>query len=80
LLVLSDTANHPALFMRHPQWQAVFDMDGGLAVGTRKRLLEAAAAERTLVAGYHFPFPACGHVARRGSGYAFVPAQWQPTL
>ncbi len=32
MLVLSDTTNHPALFVRNPEWQAIFDMDGAMAV------------------------------------------------
>src|SRR6204780_4877340 len=35
LLVLSDTAQHPAVFARHPDWQAAFDIDGAAAGGTR---------------------------------------------
>jgi hypothetical protein len=31
-----------------------------------------------LVEAYHFPFPACGHVVKSGSGYEFVPAMWEP--
>ncbi len=78
MLVLSDTTNHPKLFVRHPEWQPVFDMDGPLAVATRRKLLERAAADRMLVQGYHFPFPACGHIARNGSGYEFVSQEWRP--
>jgi glyoxylase-like metal-dependent hydrolase (beta-lactamase superfamily II) len=80
LLVLSDTTNHPALFARNPEWQAVFDMDGAMAVANRKKLLDRAAADRMLVQGYHFPFPASGHIARRGTGFEFVPVLWQPAL
>jgi hypothetical protein len=39
-----------------------------------------AAAEGALVASYHYPFPAVGHIARDGSGYRLVPAQWMPVL
>ena len=78
VLVLSDTTNHPKLFVRHPEWQPVFDMDGALAVATRRKLLDRAAADRMLVQGYHFPFPACGHIARSGSGYEFVAQEWRP--
>ena len=75
MLALSDTTNHPALFVRHPDWQPVFDMEGPRAVATRRRLLDRAAADRMLVQGYHFPFPASGHIAREGTGYAFLPRQ-----
>jgi glyoxylase-like metal-dependent hydrolase (beta-lactamase superfamily II) len=78
MLVLSDTTNHPKLFVRHPEWQAVLDMDGPLAVETRKRLLDRAASDRMLVQGYHFPFPASGHIAKSGRGFELVPAEWRP--
>jgi glyoxylase-like metal-dependent hydrolase (beta-lactamase superfamily II) len=80
MLALGDTTNHPALFARHPEWQGVFDVDGDRAVETRKTLLDRAAADRMLVQGYHFPFPASGFIGRRGSGFEFVPAMWQPSL
>ncbi len=80
LLVLGDTAQHPAVFARHPDWQAAFDIDGNAAVATRKKLFDRAAADRMLVTGYHFPFPACGHLIKTASGYEHVPVEWQPTL
>jgi glyoxylase-like metal-dependent hydrolase (beta-lactamase superfamily II) len=80
LLVLGDTTNHPWLFVRYPEWQAVFDTDGAMATETRRKLLDRAAADRMLVQGYHFPFPASGYIARRGTGYDLVPVMWQPAL
>jgi glyoxylase-like metal-dependent hydrolase (beta-lactamase superfamily II) len=80
LMVLSDTAQHPAVFARHPDWQAAFDIDGDAAVATRKKLFDRAAADRMLVTGYHFPFPACGHLIKTAGGYEHVPVEWQPTL
>ncbi len=80
ILVLSDTTQHPALFARHPEWQPAFDIDGPLAVATRKKLLDRVAADRMLVTGYHFPFPACGHIVKTADGYEHVPMLWEPTL
>jgi glyoxylase-like metal-dependent hydrolase (beta-lactamase superfamily II) len=80
LILMSDTTNHPALFVRRPEWQAVFDMDGNQAVETRKKLLDMAASEKARVAFYHAPFPANGYIAKSGSGYEFVPAQWTPAI
>jgi glyoxylase-like metal-dependent hydrolase (beta-lactamase superfamily II) len=80
MLVLGDTTNHPALFVRNPEWQGVFDVDGNMAAATRRRLLDRAAADKMLVQGYHFPFPASGYIAKESRGYAFVPAHWQPVL
>ncbi len=80
LMVLSDTAQHPAVFARHPDWQASFDVDGRETVVTRKKLFDRAAADRMLVTGYHFPFPALGHLVKTASGYEHVPVEWQTTL
>jgi glyoxylase-like metal-dependent hydrolase (beta-lactamase superfamily II) len=80
LMVLSDTAQHPAVFARHPEWQATFDVDGSATIATRKRLFDRATADRMLVTGYHFPFPACGHLIKTASGYEHVPVEWQPAL
>lgn len=78
LVVLGDTASHPALFVRHPRWQPGWDMDGPLAVATRLRLLDRAAADRMPIAGYHFAFPGLGHIAKNIRGYEYVPSAWQP--
>lgn len=78
MLVMSDTVRNPYLFARHPDWQPTFDMDGPLAVKARRRMLDRAAADRMLVSAYHFPFPACGHMVRAGSGYELVPVMWSP--
>jgi glyoxylase-like metal-dependent hydrolase (beta-lactamase superfamily II) len=80
MLVLSDITNHPWLFLRNPEWQAAFDMDGPMAVDTRRRLLDQAAADKMLVQGYHFPFPASGHVTKSGAHYDLVPVMWQPGI
>jgi len=80
LMVLSDTAQHPAVFARHPEWQAAFDVDGAETIVTRKKLFDRAAADRMLVTGYHFPFPACGHLVKTATGYEHVPIEWQTTL
>lgn len=76
LMVMSDTTNHPALFVRNPTWAAVFDMDGAQAAETRRKMLDMAASEKAQVAFYHAPFPATGHIAKDGAGYRLVPAQW----
>jgi glyoxylase-like metal-dependent hydrolase (beta-lactamase superfamily II) len=80
LMALCDTTNHPWLFARHPDWQPILDMDGALAVATRKRLLDRVAADKLPVTGYHFPFPGYGHIIKTGTGYEFVPAIWRTAL
>jgi glyoxylase-like metal-dependent hydrolase (beta-lactamase superfamily II) len=78
LLVMSDAVRNPYLFARHPDWQPIFDMDGERAVETRRAMLERAANDRMLVEAYHFPFPACGHIAQTRGGYELVPVMWAP--
>jgi len=78
MLAMSDTVRNPYLFARHPDWQPLFDMDGPMAVAARRRMLDQAAADRMLVEAYHFPFPACGHIARTAAGYELVPVEWAP--
>ena len=73
LYVLGDVSNVPALFLKHPDWQAVFDVDGDLAAKTRRAMMDRAISEGAMVAGYHYPFPAAGTVAKDGDGYAFAP-------
>jgi glyoxylase-like metal-dependent hydrolase (beta-lactamase superfamily II) len=80
LIVLSDTSNHPALFVRNPGWHAVFDMDPTMAEDTRRKMFDMVSADRLRVQGYHFPFPATGHIAKDGDGYDFIPANWNPLL
>ena len=80
MLVLGDTTNHPWLFARNPEWQGIFDTDGNAAAATRKRLLDRAVADKMLVQGYHFPFPASGYIIKTAKGYDVVPVMWQPTL
>lgn len=80
LLLWSDTTNHPALFVRNPEWQAIFDMDGNQATTTRKKLLDMAAADKMQVAGYHLPFPATGYITKTGDKYDLVPVAWQSIL
>jgi glyoxylase-like metal-dependent hydrolase (beta-lactamase superfamily II) len=80
MMVLSDTTQHPALFARNPEWEPQFDIDGAAAVTTRKKLLDRVAADRMLVTGYHFPFPACGHIVKTATGYEHVPLLWNTAI
>jgi glyoxylase-like metal-dependent hydrolase (beta-lactamase superfamily II) len=80
ILVLGDVTNNPYLFLRNPDWQGTFDVDGPLAVETRRKVFDRAAADRMLLQGYHFPFPASGYVNKTARGYDLVPAMWQPNL
>jgi glyoxylase-like metal-dependent hydrolase (beta-lactamase superfamily II) len=77
IVVFGDTVNSAAVQFRHPEAGLVFDTDPALASQTRAKLLDAMAADGTLVAGTHLPFPGIGHVARSGDAYAWVAEEWR---
>jgi glyoxylase-like metal-dependent hydrolase (beta-lactamase superfamily II) len=79
-MYIADVTNHPALFARNPEFRLWADMIPDLALTNRRKLLDMLAAERMPMAGYHYPFPATGYITKTGSGYDFVPANWQPML
>lgn len=76
LMVMSDVTNHPALFVKKPDWSAIFDMDADAARATRRKVLDQVAADKMQVAFYHAPFPATGFIVRDGNGFELVPVQW----
>jgi len=70
----ADVTNINALFVRHPEWQVVFDHVPDEAIETRKRVFDRAIAEKATVSGYHWGLPNVGTIAKDGNGYAFVAA------
>ncbi|MSP03251.1 MAG: MBL fold metallo-hydrolase [Acetobacteraceae bacterium] len=80
LMVMSDTTNNPALFVRNPDWQAVFDMNGPEAAATRRKMLDMAATDKMQVSFYHASFPATGFIAKEGTGFQMVPVSWAPSI
>jgi glyoxylase-like metal-dependent hydrolase (beta-lactamase superfamily II) len=80
LLIQTDVTNLSALFVRHPDWHLLFDMDGDQAEQTRRKFFDMAVAEKTPIQAFHHPFPGLGHVEKDGSGYRWVPEMWLPTI
>lgn len=79
-LIWGDIANHYVFSVGHPQAKVAFDDDKAMAIETRLRVLEAAAHDRTLIIGFHMPFPSVGYVERQDEGYRWVPATYQLRL
>lgn len=80
LLFITDLIHHAAVGFAKPSWHVAFDADPVLAAKTRQAVLEKAAAEKTLIAGSHLPFPGFGHVvagAHADEAYRFMPLAWQ---
>lgn len=69
---IGDVAHYPALFVKNPDWQVMFDMNPEQARATRRALLDRLAHEGGWVGGYHFPLPAVGRVKVAGRGYDWV--------
>jgi glyoxylase-like metal-dependent hydrolase (beta-lactamase superfamily II) len=80
LLVWGDIVHLPGLQFARPDAGMAFDVDGALAIATRRRILDMAATDRLCVAGMHMDFPGFGHVVRAGSGYAFIGEPWNGGL
>lgn len=78
LFVQSDVTNVPVLFARHPGWHVMYDQDPSMAEATRRRFYDRIAAERTLLQGFHYPFPAAAHLERTADGYREVLVPWDP--
>jgi glyoxylase-like metal-dependent hydrolase (beta-lactamase superfamily II) len=76
LIHMADVAHRSDSGLQHPEWSTIFDFDGEQAIATRRRILGQVAADRTLVMGYHFPFPALGYVETAGSAYRWTPIKW----
>ncbi len=81
LLVQVDiTAGAAFLFVRHPDWQLMFDVDKPLAVQTRRKLYDMAIAEKMPIQAFHASFPGLVHVEKNGDGYRWVPAMWNTSI
>jgi glyoxylase-like metal-dependent hydrolase (beta-lactamase superfamily II) len=79
LLLTGDVVVDTGVGFLHPEWPFGFDLDVPLATKARMAFLDRAAADKTLVGSYHLPFPGFGHVVRDGTGYRWLPADWQWT-
>jgi glyoxylase-like metal-dependent hydrolase (beta-lactamase superfamily II) len=73
---MGDIAHNPVTSLQHPDWTPVFDYDPAQAIKSRKAILDRVATDGVMVMGYHFPFPAIGHVVRHGTAYHWEAAQW----
>lgn len=80
VLIQSDVTNIPQFFLRNPEWHVAFDIDAPKAVQTRRKFYDMASAEKALVIGFHFPFPAMGYVEKDGTNYRLVPVAWNPAI
>lgn len=80
LYVQADVTNNPVLFVRNPGWHAFFDQDANMAEATRRKVYDMLVAEKMMVQGFHYPFPANAYIEKTGNGYREIPVAWNPSL
>jgi len=61
-------------------WGGAFDQDPAQAVTTRRKVYDMLVADKTLVQGFHYPFPGVARVEKAEGGYRVAPAAWSPSL
>jgi glyoxylase-like metal-dependent hydrolase (beta-lactamase superfamily II) len=76
LLITGDAIPSIHISFDQPEWQIIWDHDREKGATTRRALLDRAANDRLLVAGYHYPFPGVGHVVKEGQGFRWLPSDW----
>jgi glyoxylase-like metal-dependent hydrolase (beta-lactamase superfamily II) len=80
LMYVADCTNRPVPLALHPDYQIIYDFGAAAAEAARRRIYDQVTADHIAITGYHFPFPAFGHMAKEGSGYRFHLAEWQSSL
>ena len=68
LIHMADTVHQSDSGLQHPEWSIIFNSYPEQGITTRSEILAQVAADRSLVMGYHFPFPGLGYVEAAGSG------------
>lgn len=72
LIVVGDALTHPTISFAHPEWRTAADHIPEQAAATRRKLLDRLAADRSLLIGFHLPYPGVGRVQRSESAYRFI--------
>jgi glyoxylase-like metal-dependent hydrolase (beta-lactamase superfamily II) len=72
LVIGGDALTHPLISFAHPEWRPTADHVPEQAVETRRKLLDRLAGDRSLLIGFHLPYPGLGRVERRNGAYRYV--------
>lgn len=80
VFIQGDVAHIPVLFVENPTWHAAIDQDPVMAEATRRKIYDMLVAEKMLVQGFHYPFPALAHVERTANGYREVLVPWNTSI
>ena len=80
LLAWGDVVHLAPVQLPKPEIAIGYDVDSPAAVKARLALLQQLAADKTVIAGAHMPFPGIGRLRVDGKGYAWVPVHYVGTL
>jgi glyoxylase-like metal-dependent hydrolase (beta-lactamase superfamily II) len=72
LIVAGDALTHERISFEHPDWTMTADHVSDQAIGTRRKLLDRLATDRSKLIGFHLPYPGTGIVERKDNAYRFV--------
>jgi glyoxylase-like metal-dependent hydrolase (beta-lactamase superfamily II) len=78
--IQADVTHVPYLFARHPGWHAFYDQIPDMAEATRRKVYDMLAAEKMMVQGFHYPFPALAYVEKTASGYHETMVPWNAAI
>ncbi|MBC7833301.1 MAG: MBL fold metallo-hydrolase [Hyphomicrobium sp.] len=76
LLMVSDMLFHPSIHPRSADIGFVFEQDPEAARNMRRRFFPQAAAEGSLIAATHMPFPGLGRIVSEGGRLQWLSAEW----
>ncbi len=74
LLDIGDTAHSSLISLAMPNWTMGFDNNKTVAKTSRRKTLARLSASHVLIFAPHFPYPAVGTVAAKGTGFVWIPA------
>ncbi len=74
LIVGGDALGNAVVSFERPAWHWGPDVDPPKGATTRKRLLDQLATDRTLLLGYHLPWPGFGRVERHAGAFRCIAA------
>ena len=74
LLDIGDTVHSSLISLAEPDWTMGFDGDKAVGKVSRRNMLTRLSKSHELIFAPHFPYPAVGTVAAKGTGFMWVPA------
>ena len=80
VFVQGDVTHVPYLFARNPGWHAMYDQDPVAAEATRRKVYDMLAAEKMMVQGFHYPFPAHAYIEKTANGYRETMVPWNVSI